>query len=148
MHLTIISPGKKLPTGLHTLFDNYAKKLSRMNVRLELLCPDSGKDAVGEGQKILNLIPKGSKVIALDERGHQFSSNQLAGYIEQIKQQVSKVCIVIGGSYGLSPEVIKSADVVLSLGPLTLPHQLVRIITAEQIYRAFSINASLPYHHD
>lgn len=147
MHLTIISPGKKLPTELVRLFEDYQKRLNRFNVKLELNCPESGKP-----DQFISLIQKqksvGARIVVLDERGHQFSSSQLAVYIDKLKLETSKVVIAIGDSYGIPPEIFKLADVTLSLGPLTLPHQLVRIITAEQIYRAFSINAGLPYHHE
>lgn len=147
MHLTITSPGKKLPPGLNTLFDDYVKRLQRFNVDLKLNYPSSGKPEI-----FISTVQKqkdgGARIIVLDERGHQFSSKQMAGYIDKLKLETSKVVIIIGDSYGAPPEILKLADVVLSLGPLTLPHQLVRIITAEQIYRAFSINAGLPYHHE
>lgn len=97
-----------------------------------------------EGKRIVNAV-KGY-VIALDMRGEQLSSEQLSAKIVGLMQVASTVTFVIGGSYGLAECVLKRADYKLSFGKMTFPHQLMRVITAEQIYRAFTIAEGGGYH--
>ncbi|MBU7007274.1 23S rRNA (pseudouridine(1915)-N(3))-methyltransferase RlmH [Phosphitispora fastidiosa] len=100
-----------------------------------------------EGERILKLLKPGQVVIALDSRGSMISSEQLA---EEISgwglAGKSDLAFIIGGSLGLHSEVIGRADLVLSFGKMTFPHQLMRLILLEQIYRAFKINRGEPYH--
>lgn len=97
-----------------------------------------------EGKRIVNAV-KGY-VIALDMRGEQLSSEQLSAKIVGLMQVASTVTFVIGGSYGLAECVLKRADYKLSFGKMTFPHQLMRVITTEQIYRAFTIAEGSGYH--
>ena len=100
-----------------------------------------------EGERILEKIPSGSFVAAMCIEGKEVSSPQLAARLEEIALGGrSRVVFVIGGSYGLSDEVKKRADLRLSMSPMTFPHQLARVMLCEQIYRAFSINADTKYH--
>lgn len=94
------------------------------------------------------LIEKCSgKIVALDIRGKILSSPEIAEYIKQKKNNsVSEISFVIGGSNGLSDELLKKADLILSFGKITYPHQLFRVVLTEQIYRAFTIIDGLPYH--
>ena len=86
-------------------------------------------------------------IVALDGRGKQLSSPELAGFIKETTSGgSSEISFVIGGSNGLSDAVIKASKLVLSFGKITFPHQLFRVVLSEQIYRAFTINAGLPYH--
>jgi len=100
-----------------------------------------------EGERILRLLKPGQVVIALDSRGRMVSSEQLA---EEISgwglAGKSDLAFIIGGSLGLHSEVINRADLVLSFGNMTFPHQMMRLILMEQIYRAFKINRGEPYH--
>ena len=100
-----------------------------------------------EGERILRLLKPGQVVIALDSRGRMVSSEQLA---EEISgwglAGKSDLAFIIGGSLGLHSEVINRADLVLSFGKMTFPHQMMRLILLEQIYRAFKINRGEPYH--
>jgi len=100
-----------------------------------------------EGERILKLLKPGQVIIALDSRGTMISSEQLA---EEISgwglAGKSDLVFIIGGSLGLHSEVIARADLVLSFGKMTFPHQLMRLILMEQIYRAFKINRGEPYH--
>lgn len=102
------------------------------------------KDA--EGRDILGRISGGDFVIALDIRGKEFSSEELARKISDISFNNSRICFIIGGSLGLSDEVKERADLRLSFGKITLPHQLARVVLLEQIYRAFKINSGEAYH--
>lgn len=99
-----------------------------------------------EGRDILGRISGGDFVIALDIRGREFSSEELARKISDISFNNSRICFIIGGSLGLSDEVKERADLRLSFGKITLPHQLARVVLLEQIYRAFKINSGEAYH--
>lgn len=100
-----------------------------------------------EGRALLEQCRPGSRVIAMCIEGKQMSSQQLAGELAGAALDgYSCVNIIIGGSYGLSPEVKSRADVRLSMSPMTFPHQLARVMVCEQVYRAFSINGNGKYH--
>ena len=99
-----------------------------------------------QGKSILDKLNAGDFVIALDIGGRELSSEALAAKIADISFNASAVDFIIGGSLGLSPEVKARADLRMSFGPITLPHQLARIVLLEQIYRAFKINAGETYH--
>ena len=99
-----------------------------------------------EGRSILSKVAKGDWVIALDVRGRELSSEDIAGKIRETAFTHSTIDFIIGGSLGLSDEVKRRADLRLSFGKITLPHQLARVVLLEQIYRAFKINAGETYH--
>ena len=99
-----------------------------------------------EGRDILNKVGGGDYVIALDIQGREMGSPEIARRIAEISFDNSRICFIIGGSLGLSDEVKKRADLRLSFGKITLPHQLARVVLLEQIYRAFKINAGETYH--
>lgn len=99
-----------------------------------------------EGEKILAKIGKSDFVVAMCIEGKQLSSEELSRKIEDISLTNSTVNFVIGGSWGLSDDVKKRADMRLSVSKMTFPHQLFRVMLAEQIYRAFSITANAKYH--
>jgi 23S rRNA (pseudouridine1915-N3)-methyltransferase len=104
--------------------------------------------AVGrEGERILAAIPDGAFVVALDVRGKEISSEQLAARLHEWQMAgVSPVVFVIGGDLGISGTVLKRAGLRLSLSPMTFTHQMVRMILLEQVYRACRINSGEPYH--
>ena len=99
-----------------------------------------------EGRDILGRIESGDYVIALDIQGKELGSEELARKISDMSFHTSRIDFIIGGSLGLSDEVKKRADLRLSFGKITLPHQLARVVLLEQIYRAFKINAGETYH--
>ena len=100
-----------------------------------------------EGERILRQIKKDSYVILLDLKGKMLSSEQLAGKLDEITTyHSSSICFIIGGSLGVSEEVRKAADFLWKLSDLTFPHNLVRIILLEQIYRGYKILNHEPYH--
>jgi 23S rRNA (pseudouridine1915-N3)-methyltransferase len=105
------------------------------------LPPD--KQKLYEGDLLLKSIPANNFVIALDENGMQFSSKDFSIRINKIIQPIS---FIIGGAYGLSKEIKSRANLLLSLGSMTMPHILARVILVEQIYRAYTINENHPYH--
>jgi 23S rRNA (pseudouridine1915-N3)-methyltransferase len=101
-----------------------------------------------EGELILQQIKADDYLVLLDERGKQFTSEALANFIQQRANESKKnIIFLIGGAFGVSESVFKRADFKWSLSPLVFPHQLVRLILAEQIYRACSINRNEKYHH-
>lgn len=99
-----------------------------------------------EGERLLAAVPVGARRVVLDERGAPWDTRQLAGQLADWRQQGRNVALIIGGPEGLDRAVKTQADDLWSLSPLTLPHPLVRVIVAEQLYRAWSILHNHPYH--
>jgi 23S rRNA (pseudouridine1915-N3)-methyltransferase len=101
-----------------------------------------------EGESILNLLKKDDYLVLLDERGKQLSSEGLATFIQQRANEGTKnVVFLIGGAFGVSEEVVRRSNFTWSLSNLVFPHQLVRMLLAEQVYRACTINKNEKYHH-
>ncbi|MEZ4757006.1 MAG: 23S rRNA (pseudouridine(1915)-N(3))-methyltransferase RlmH [Flavobacteriales bacterium] len=101
-----------------------------------------------EGERLLAVLQPGERVVVLDERGKGLGSVEFADRLGRWRDQgVRQVAFVVGGSYGLSDAVRQRADLLLSLSPMTFPHQLVRLLFAEQLYRAVSILGGTAYHH-
>ena len=102
-----------------------------------------------ESQSLLKQISSNDRLVLLDERGKSLTSPGLAEWVNRTRQlPVSSAVLVIGGAYGLGTEVKSRANEMLSLSPMTFPHQLVRILLLEQLYRAATILAGQPYHHE
>lgn len=102
-----------------------------------------------EARRLLDAIPRGATVVALDERGRSWTSRGFAGYIEALRERaVPRLAFVVGGPDGLDPAVRQRADRIWALGEMTMSHELARLVLAEQIYRAGTILAGLPYHRD
>lgn len=111
------------------------------------LTEEAQKDA--EGELILSTLQAGDVLILLDENGKQFSSRAFAAFLEkQMVQSAKRLVFVVGGPFGFSTSVYARADKKISLSPMTFSHQLVRLLFAEQLYRAFTIIRGEPYHHD
>ena len=111
------------------------------------LSPDQIKEA--EGKLLEKMIPKGAKVVVLDEKGKSLDSHAFADQIQSWKNQsVGDIVFLIGGAFGHSQEIKQKADLLLSFGRMTLPHMLMRAVLAEQIYRAFTLSEGHPYHKD
>lgn len=135
------------------LIDDYIKRLPWSCEITEFEFKKPGKTADlrknQEAEKLLGAIPSNAAVIALDERGKSLDSRALAGRLESwANEGRGTVVFIIGGADGLDESVRQRADLVLSFGTLTWPHKLVRVMLAEQIYRACSIQAGHPYHRD
>ena len=101
-----------------------------------------------EGEHLLNAVPKGSRIIALDERGRGWDSRELSRRLDVWMREGRDVALLVGGADGLSDACRERAEQVWSLSPLTFPHALVRVLAAEQIYRAWSLLRGMPYHRD
>jgi 23S rRNA (pseudouridine1915-N3)-methyltransferase len=101
-----------------------------------------------EGETVLSFLQKEDYLILLDERGKMINSETLAEFIQQrANDSIKKIVFLIGGAYGVSDEVIKRANYIWSLSPLVFPHQLVRLVLTEQVYRACTIIKNEKYHH-
>lgn len=158
MKITILTVGKIKEKYFTAAITEYTKRLSRY-CKLEIIevqdekTPDKAPDAINrqikdkEGERLLAHVKDDSYVIALAIQGKELSSEQLAQKIDQLALNgKSHIIFIIGGSLGLSDAVLKRADYQLSFSPMTFPHQLMRVILLEQIYRTFKINAGEPYH--
>jgi 23S rRNA (pseudouridine1915-N3)-methyltransferase len=99
-----------------------------------------------EGARLLTAAPSGSRIMACDETGDELTSRQFADWLQQARESARDVTFVIGGAYGLASSVREGADRLLKLAPWTLPHELARLVLAEQLYRAGTIVRREPYH--
>ena len=153
MRARLIAVGDRMPAWVADGYAEYVKRLSR-ELPLELVeistkqrgSRDPARAIADEGQQMLAAIPKGAHVIALDGRGKSWSSEELAAQLAQWRMQGQDLALLIGGPDGLAPTALERAQQRWSLGPLTLPHPLVRIVVAEQLYRAVSLLGNHPYH--
>lgn len=156
MDIEIWTVGKANASYIQEGIDEYFKKTKPyINIKLEILqlprkmaTQDRDRAISLEGEMILNRLQSHHYLILLDERGKPYDSKQWANKFQQIMNEGTKTMVLlIGGAYGVSPKVKESARQMWSLSPLVFPHQLVRLIVAEQIYRAYSILNNSPYHH-
>jgi 23S rRNA (pseudouridine1915-N3)-methyltransferase len=150
MRAHLIAVGERMPAWVQTGFAEYAKRLSR-ELPLELIevaakSRDPARAMSEEGAALLAAIPKGAHVVALDGRGKPWSSEELAQQLARWRMQGKDLAFLIGGADGFAPALLDRVDQKWSLGPATLPHPLVRIVVAEQLYRAASLLGNHPYH--
>lgn len=157
MHIEIWSLGKENESFIQQGLDYYFKKTKPYNsVELVILTPpkklattDPERMKQVEEELILKKLDSTHYLVLLDERGKQLTSPQWAQQFQQMMNQgVKTLVLLIGGAYGVSDNVRKQAKQTWSLSPLVFPHQLVRLILAEQVYRSFSILNNSPYHHE
>jgi 23S rRNA (pseudouridine1915-N3)-methyltransferase len=156
MKLIIISVGHKMPDWITAGFNEYIKRMPR-EARIALLeiKPEprtTGKSTMqileAEAQRILAALPQNCLRIALDERGIQPSTRQLAAQMQDWMRAGRDVAFIIGGADGLHESVKQAAQQLLALSALTLPHAVVRVLLAEQLYRAHSLMHNHPYHRE
>lgn len=154
MKIRLLAVGQKMPAWVEAGFREYAERMPP-ECRLDLLelplAQRSKSQPVEraikkEGERILEAIAANDRMIALDVRGKAWNTEQLAGTLSEWLQDGRDVSLVIGGPDGLSDAVLERAERRWSLSPLTLPHPLVRVVVAEQLYRANSILRNHPYH--
>ncbi len=154
MHIRLIAVGDRQPSWVDSAFDSYAKRLPvQWKFRLESMASaarpaegDPEKAVELEGQGVLRKLKAAERLVALDERGKQLSSPELAAAVSGWQQDGRDVSLVIGGPDGLSRECLGRAEWRWSLSRLTLPHGLARVLVAEQLYRAWSLLQGHPYH--
>jgi 23S rRNA (pseudouridine1915-N3)-methyltransferase len=147
MRVTILSVGHKMPAWIEEGFREYTRRMPP-EVRVELVELKPGRDREAEGAKLLDALPSGASLLALDERGKQVTTQGLSVMLSEWMRDGSHPAFAIGGADGLSDAVKEKASKLVSLSALTLPHQLVRVVLAEQLYRAWSILARHPYHRE
>jgi 23S rRNA (pseudouridine1915-N3)-methyltransferase len=154
MRIRLLAVGQKMPDWVTTGYLDYAKRLND-DVRLELVEIPAAKRSKNsevdkmkhqEGEALLAAIHPNERVIALEVGGKEHSTHALSQQLNDWLQGGKNVCLLVGGPDGLSPEVVKRADALWSLSALTLPHPLVRILLAEQLYRAWTLLKGHPYH--
>lgn len=149
--ITIISVGKKHEAWVAEGIERFEKRLKKpFDIRWVLLPHSALNDAAArqeESERILSRIDPNAHVVLLDERGDELDSPGLSRLLNSVFTSARPLAIVIGGAYGIDDTVHQRADVIWSLSQLVFPHQLVRLILAEQLYRAQQITSGHPYHH-
>ena len=155
MRLFIVAVGQRVPDWAQTAWDDYAKRFpAELKVELKAIKtePRASKTyeqlVAAERARIEAAIPKGTRVVALDERGTHLTTVALAQKLKTWQLESDDVALVIGGPDGLDPEFRAQAHERIRLSDLTLPHAMVRVLLIEQLYRAWSINANHPYHRE
>ena len=154
MRIHLIAVGTKMPAWVTQGFEEYARRLPA-DCALQLVEIAAGKRGKNadiaritrdEGERTLAAIPKGARVVALDVKGRSWSTGQLSQQLDGWRHEGRDIALLVGGPEGLAAECLAHAEQCWSLSPLTLPHPLVRIVVAEQLYRAWSILHGHPYH--
>lgn len=147
MKIVCITVGKKHDVELAGAIAEYEKRLRAHCDFSWQLVPGSGKDA--EAEAILKQLKEDDAVILLDERGKLWDNARLSQALEYLQNQSTKrLVIIVGGAYGISDDIVRRSDYVLSLSALVFPHQIVRLLVVEQLYRSYSILSGSNYHHD
>lgn len=155
MRLVIVAVGQRVPDWAQTAWDDYAKRFPyELKVELKTVKTEPrGSKTVetlyaAERARIEAVIPKGCRIVALDERGTALTTMGLANKLQNWQLESDDVALIIGGPDGLDPAFKQAAHERIRLSDLTLPHAMVRVVLIEQLYRAWSINANHPYHRE
>ena len=155
MKLLIVAVGLRVPDWAQTAWEDYAKRFPP-ELKIELKAvktePRGSKTLstlyAAERQRIEAAIPRGTRIVVLDERGTHLTTQALASSLTRWQLGGGDVALVIGGPDGLEPEFRQAAHERIRLSDMTLPHAMVRVLLIEQLYRAWSINANHPYHRE
>jgi len=154
MRIRLVAVGQKLPEWVESGYREYARRLPR-ECRIELVeipvatrsrNADTARAIQEEGRRMLAAVPEGARVVALDVRGRMWSTEALATRLQDWMQEGRMLCLLVGGPDGLAPACLERAELRWSLSALTFPHALVRVLLAEQLYRACSLLRGHPYH--
>ncbi|HUO18499.1 MAG TPA: 23S rRNA (pseudouridine(1915)-N(3))-methyltransferase RlmH [Steroidobacteraceae bacterium] len=156
MRVRLIAVGTRPPGWVREACEDYLRRLgARLPVTVTEIAPGRrgagtppGRAVAQEGERVLAMLRDADHVIALDERGTELSTRELAAWLKTRMQEGEDLAFVIGGPDGLAPAVLARAARRLALSRLTLPHALVRVLFLEQLYRAHSLLANHPYHRD
>jgi len=155
VRLVIVAVGQRVPDWAQTAWDDYAKRFPyELKVELKAVKTEPrGSKTVealvaAERGRIEAALPKGCRIVALDERGTPLTTLALAAKLQKWQLESDDVALVIGGPDGLDPAFKQAAHERIRLSDLTLPHAMVRVLLIEQLYRAWSINANHPYHRE
>ena len=155
MRLLIVAVGQRVPDWAQTAYDDYAKRFPH-ELKVELKAvktePRGSKTLetlyAAERERIEAAIPRGSRIVVLDERGTTLTTLALATRLKDWQLGGDDVALVIGGPDGIEPEFRKAAHERIRLSDMTLPHAFARVLLIEQLYRAWSVNAGHPYHRE
>lgn len=149
MKIALIAVGRARRDDAAALFEHYAKRI-RATIDVREIPEGKGKTATErmerEAAAMLSALPRDCHIVALDPRGNTMTSEAFAGLFGNAAERGRTLAFLIGGADGFAEEVRTRADLVLSFGPMTWPHLMVRAMLAEQIYRAETILAGHPYH--
>lgn len=155
MRLYVVAVGQRVPDWAQTAWDDYAKRFPpELKVELKAVKTETrGSKTVdqlqaAERDRIEAAIPRGTRIVALDERGSPLTTVALASRLKGWQLASDDVALVIGGPDGLDPAFRSAAHERIRLSDLTLPHAMVRVLLVEQLYRAWSVNAGHPYHRE
>lgn len=154
MQIQLIAIGNRMPDWVNDGYREFAKRLpADFHLQLvEIAAGKRGKNAdirrivQQEGDRMLAAVPRSAHVIALAIEGRPWTTPQLASKLDGWRQEGRDIALLVGGPEGLAPECLARAEQTWSLSPLTLPHPLVRVVIAEQVYRAWSLLHNHPYH--
>ena len=156
MRVRVIAVGTRMPSWVRDGAGEYLMRLdSKLRVSLTEIPPgtrtpagSADKAVAAEGTRLLAAVADQHYVVALDERGRELTTREFAGLLDERMRDGRDLALLIGGADGFAPAVRARADFVWSLSRLTLPHALVRVVLAEQLYRAHSILGNHPYHRE
>ena len=150
MSITVLSIGKKSPVWLETGIAEYSQRMRKpFDVDWQLLPHANVAERAidDESARLLSRCREQDFVVLLDERGEELSSPKLSKLLQRSLDDGKRCVLIIGGAYGVNQQVKDGADFVWSISPLVFPHQLMRLVVAEQLYRAQTIALGQPYHH-
>ena len=156
MRVRLIAVGSRMPKWVREAYEDYITRLGS-GLKLSLVEIEPGQRSAGrppqkameaEAQKLLGAVRKDEYVVVLDERGAEMTTRELAAWLKTRMQEGRDVAFLVGGPDGFAPEVVARSDFKWSLSRLTFPHALVRVVLAEQLYRAHGVLANHPYHRD
>jgi len=157
MKIVLMQTGKTTDKNISLIADLYSSRISKYYSFETITLPDLKntknmpveEQRIKEGRKIIQSLTGEDQVILLDEKGREFTTLEIASWFEkQFMISRKRIVFIIGGPWGFSEEVYRRADMKISLSRMTFPHQLVRLLFLEQIYRVFTIIKGEPYHHE
>ncbi len=154
MHIRLLAVGDRQPAWVNDAYESYAERFPReWKFRLDTIPTvrrskndKSGQAMAAEGEQVLAKVQDAEQLVLLDERGKALSSRALASKLSDWQRDGRDLCLVIGGPDGVSDACRRRADFTWSLSSMTLPHGLARVLVAEALYRAWSMNSGHPYH--
>jgi 23S rRNA (pseudouridine1915-N3)-methyltransferase len=155
VRVRVIAVGTRTPAWVKSACQDYLVRLAPLNVSLLEIeaaprqrASTAARAIAAEGERLLGAVRTGEYLVALDERGKELTTHELASWLKVRMQEGEDLAFMIGGADGLAPAVLGRANFKWALSRLTLPHALVRVLLAEQLYRVHSILANHPYHRD
>lgn len=155
MKLLIVAVGQRMPDWAQTAYDDYAKRFPpelKVEIKTVKTEPRASKTretlVAAERERIQAVLPRGCRVVVLDERGAALTTKALAEQLRGWQLEGDDVALIIGGPDGLEPAFRDAAHQRIRLSDLTLPHAMARVLLIEQLYRAWSVNANHPYHRE